>query len=180
LLPSFETPRLILRPRVMADFAACLAMDRVPGVTQYVQGPWSDPAEHERFLIDRIERDWGPGLGYWSIFARESPDALIGWILLIPDETVGPDIDIGWRLRRAAWGKAYAGEAARAVVAHAFRTVGLSRIVADIDARNVASIRVAEKIGMTFAGDGTYADGTPCKAYRMTREDFAAASRREP
>jgi len=36
---------------------------------------------------------------------------------------------------------------------------------------------VAEKIGMRFAGDGTYANGEACKAYRMTRDDFAAAYR---
>ncbi len=180
LLPRFETSRLLLRPRTMADLAACLAMDREPDVTKYIQGPWNDPAEHERFLIDRIKRDWGPGLGYWSIFAKESPDQLMGWILLIPYDSVGPDIDIGWRLRRAAWGRRYAAEAARPIVEHAFETVGLPRIVADIDPRNVASIRVAEQIGMKFAGDGTYADGEPCKAYRMTRDDFVAAYRRNP
>jgi RimJ/RimL family protein N-acetyltransferase len=162
----------------MADFAACLAMDREPEVTKYIQGPWSDPAPHERFLIDRITRDWGPGLGYWSIFARESPDRLVGWILLIPYDAVGPEIDIGWRLRRAAWGEGHAAEAARPIVEHAFRTIGLTRIVADIDPGNLASIRVAEKIGMRFAGDGTYANGGACKAYRMTRDDFAAADRR--
>lgn len=159
----------------MEDFAACLAMDREPDVTRYIQGPWEDPAAHERFLVDRIARDWGKGLGYWSIFAKESPDALIGWILLIPYDAVGPEIDIGWRLRRAAWGRGYAAEAARPIVAHAFRTIGLARIVADIDPRNAGSIRVAEKIGMTSAGDGFYANGAPCKLYRMTREDFAAA-----
>jgi RimJ/RimL family protein N-acetyltransferase len=55
----------------------------------------------------------------------------------------------------------------------------LARIVADIDPRNPASIRVAEKIGMRFAGDGTYANGGACKAYRMTSEDFDAVDRRE-
>jgi len=33
---------------------------------------------------------------------------------------------------------------------------------------------------MRLAGDGTYANGEPCKAYRMTRDDFAAAYRRDP
>jgi RimJ/RimL family protein N-acetyltransferase len=180
VLPSFETSRLLLRPRSMADFAACLAMDREAEVTKYVQGPWDDPDEHKRFLIDRIERDWGPGLGYWSIFSKQGPGAFIGWILLIPYEAVGPDIDIGWRLRRGAWGSGYAAEAARPIVKHAFDKVGLPRIVADIDPRNVGSIRVAEKIGMRFAGDGKYANGEACKAYVMTKDDFAAAYRRNP
>jgi len=178
LLPDFQTSRLLLRPRSMADFAACLAMDREPEVTRYIQGPWNDPEKHERFLIDRLEKDWGPGLGYWSIFARQSPDQLIGWVLLIPYEALGPEIDIGWRLRRAAWGRGFASEAARPIVEHAFQKLGLPRIVADIDPRNIASIRVAEKIGMQFAGDGEYANGAPCKAYVMTKDDFAAVWQR--
>lgn len=64
MLPSFETPRLFLRPRSMADFETCLAMDRDPDVTRYIRGPWNDPEEHRRFLTDRIQTAWAPGLGY--------------------------------------------------------------------------------------------------------------------
>ena len=177
MLPSFETARLLLRPRTMADYDACLAMDREPDVTRYIQGPWADPHAHERFLADRIQRAWPPGLGYWSIVARERPDEFVGWVLLIPYEAIGPEIDIGWRLRRAAWGKGYATEATLPVVAHAFETVGLPRLAADIDPRNTPSMRVAEKIGMRFVGDNAYGDGSPCKSYVLTREAFEARQR---
>lgn len=175
MLPRFETDRLLLRPRSMADFGACLAMDRDPEVTRYISGPWSDPDRHERFLKDRIERSLGPGLGYWSIFPKASPDRFIGWILLIPCGGVGPDIEIGWRLNRHAWGKGYATEAARPIVEHAFETVGVARIVADIDSRNTPSMRVAEKIGLQFVGDGQQAD-SPCRSYAMTADDFTASA----
>ena len=69
-------------------------------------------------------------------------------MLLIPHDAVGPDVEIGWRLVRHAWGKAYATEAARQLLAHAFQTVGLGRVVADVDPRNARSIRVATKLGM--------------------------------
>ncbi len=75
-------------------------------------------------------------------------------------------------MRLVAWGKGYAGKAARPVVEHAFKTVGLPRLVADIDPRNTPSMRVAEKIGMTFVGDNAYSDGHPCKSYTMTAESF--------
>ena len=156
----------------MADFEACLAMDRDPDVTRYLRGPWDDPEEHRCFLTDRIQTAWPSGLGYWSIFAKVRPDEFLGWILLIPYEGIGPEIDIGWRLRQVAWGKGYAGEAARPVVEHAFKTVGLTRLVADIDPRNTPSMRVAEKIGMTFVGDNAYSDGHPCKSYVTTAESF--------
>ena len=172
MLPSFETRRLLLKPRTMADFDACLAMDRDPDVTRYIRGPWADPDEHKRFLADRIQRQWAPGLGYWSIFAKDRPEEFLGWVLLIPYDGIGPEIDIGWRLRQATWGKGYATEATLPVVAHAFGTVGLPRLVADIDVRNSASRRVAEKIGMTIVGDGAFENGEPFKSYVLTREDF--------
>lgn len=177
-LPDFETPRLLLRPRTMEDFDACLAMDRDPEVTRYIQGPWADPDEHRRFLADRIQRTWPPGQGYWSIFAKAEPGTFLGWVLLIPYDGVGPEIDIGWRLRQAAWGKGYATEATRPVVAHAFDTLGLPRLVADIDPRNAPSMHVAAKIGMRFVGDKAYADGQPCKSYVLTREAYAERTAR--
>jgi RimJ/RimL family protein N-acetyltransferase len=161
----------------MSDFDACLAMDRDPTVTKYIPGPWDDPKGHERFLRERIQESFGPGLGYWSIFPKEHPAQFLGWILLIPYDGIGQEIEIGWRLNRLSWGKGYATEAAIPVVEHAFATVGLNRIVADIDPRNLASMRVAEKIGLKLIGDGEH-DGVPCKSYAMTIDDFAKTGSR--
>jgi RimJ/RimL family protein N-acetyltransferase len=133
----------------MADFDACLAMNRDPEVTKFIPGPWNDPNAHEAFLRQRIQATYGRGLGYWSIFPKDDPDAFLGWILLTSEDAEEPDIEIGWRLKRSAWGKGYATEAAMPVLDHAFRTLGLDRVIADINPHNAASIRVAEKIGMT-------------------------------
>ena len=171
MLPSFETERLLVRPRIMADFDACLAMDRDPAVTRFIPGPWNEPAKHESFLRGRIETSFGSGLGYWSLFPKAQPDQFAGWILLIPYDGVGPEVEIGWRLNRSAWGNGFAPEAARPIVEHAFSTVGLERIVADIDPGNLSSLRVAEKIGMKYIGDGKHGDA-PCKCYVMTKADL--------
>ncbi|MBD3849477.1 GNAT family N-acetyltransferase [Bosea sp. SSUT16] len=175
MLPSFETERLLIRPRSMADFDACLAMDRDPDVTQYIVGPWDDPVAHQAFLTDRIQRSFGDGLGYWSIFPRAEPNQFLGWILLIPYDGIGPEIEIGWRLNRLAWGKGFATEAARPFVRHAFELLKLPRIVADINPANASSIRVARKIGMRFVGDIEH-DGALLKSYLMTAEDFKSAA----
>ena len=148
MLPSFETPRLLLRPRTTADVDACIAMDRDPEVTRFVDGPWADAAKHRAFVVDRIVRAYPPGMGYWAVFPRSEPDRFLGWVLLTPLDLVGPDIEIGWRFVRAAWGQGYATEAARPVLRHALETLGVAEIVADIDPANVGSIRVAEKLGM--------------------------------
>jgi RimJ/RimL family protein N-acetyltransferase len=171
VLPTFETERLRLRPRVAADLEACLAMDRDPQVTRFVPGPWADPQAHEAFVRARIARDWGTGLGYWSIVARHDPERFLGWILLLPVEG-GTDTEIGWRLVRAAWGCGHATEAALPVAAHAFDTLKLARIVAEIHPGNVGSIRVAGKLGMRpapgLAAEAGY------RAFVATRDDFRA------
>jgi RimJ/RimL family protein N-acetyltransferase len=148
MLPIFRTERLTLRPRTMADFDNCLAMDRDPRVTRHIAGPWADEAEHRAFLHDRITRAYPPGLGYWSLFPHDAPRRFLGWMLLIPQDAVGPEVEIGWRLNHAAWGKGYAAEAAAPILQHAFRTLALDEVVAEIDAANARSARLAAKIGM--------------------------------
>ncbi|WP_447926513.1 GNAT family N-acetyltransferase [Vreelandella sp. EE27] len=151
-LPVFDTERLTIKPRTLADLPACLAMDRDPEVTKFVSGPWGDPERHETFVRERIETDFGEGLGYWSVFLREHPNQFLGWILLIPYEGVGPETEIGWRFSRSAWGKGFATEAARPVLKHACETLVLSKVVAEIDQANLGSIQVAMKIGMQDEG----------------------------
>ena len=152
-LPCFQTRRLLLRPRSLADFDACLAMDRDPQVTRFIPGPWQDPVRHAAFLRDRMTTRFGEGLGYWSIIPRDDPAEFAGWILLLPLDGSGSEVEIGWRLPRAHWGKGYATEAAAPVAAHALHGLGLPRITAQIHPGNSASMRVAEKIGMRAEGE---------------------------
>ncbi len=152
-LPVIKTPRLRLRPRRMRDLEASLALDREPGTTRWIDGPWDDPAAHEAFVKARIRGPYPAGLGYWVIARAERPQEFLGWVLLIPEDAVGPEIEIGWRVRTAARGQGYAPEAAANLLAHGFAELGLTRVVAEIHAENRASRRVAEKIGMALAQD---------------------------
>ncbi|MCA8427963.1 GNAT family N-acetyltransferase [Burkholderia seminalis] len=172
-LPVLETDRLWLRPRVLADLEACVEMDRDPEVTRHIAGPWHDSDAHRRFVTHRITRDYPPGLGYWSIFEKAAPDAFIGWVLLIPDYADGArDVEIGWRLVRAAWGRGIASEAAQALVRHAFDTVRLPRVIADIAEANGGSLNVARKLGMQRVS--VVHDGIPYIRHRLERNDLRA------
>ena len=148
-LPRFETPRLLVSPRALEDLEPCVAMDREPEVMQYIPPPWSSPDEHRGFVRDRILRAYPPGLGYWSLRLKDPPCAFAGWVLLIPYDAVGPEIEIGWRLRPAFWGRGYAAEAAVCVLHHSFAGPGPARVIADIHPENRRSQRVAEKIGLS-------------------------------
>lgn len=145
---DFVTERLRLTPRTLAHLEASYELDQQPGVLDYVQGPWHDPVLHRAFIHDRITRDYGPGLGYWSVFAHSEPERFLGWVLLIPVNAVGPQIEIGWRLRPEHWGQGYATEAARTLLHYAFAERQLVEVIADIAPANEASKRVALKIGL--------------------------------
>ena len=154
ILPTFRTARLVIRPRTIGDLEACLEMDRDPEVMKFIAPPWSDPTEHRAFVQVRMRHDYPAGMGYWAVDILQS---FVGWILLMPLDLHGPEIEIGWRLVRSAWRLGYATEAARPVLHHAWNTLRLRQVIADIDPENSASIGVARKLGFIEAGPIMYA-----------------------
>jgi RimJ/RimL family protein N-acetyltransferase len=68
--PTFETSRLLIRPRTLADTEDCVAMDCEPGVTRFVSGPWSDPPAPRAFVEQRTRGPYPEGLGYWTMCRR--------------------------------------------------------------------------------------------------------------
>src|SRR5215470_16454542 len=139
MLPSLVTERLVLRQRSEDDIPAILRMDLDPDVMRFLDGPRTDTAAHENEVRARIRKDFGPGLGYWGVFRRDRPDDFLGYISLhkMPDY---PEVELGYRFRRAAWGLGFATEAAAACLDHAFRTLGLAEVVAVVDPGNHRSL----------------------------------------
>ncbi len=77
-----------------------------------------------------------------------------------------PATELGWRVRRDRWGRGYAPEAARAALGFAFGELGLDRVVSCIHSENTASIRVAEKLGMTLERETVVPiHEVPCSVY---------------
>ncbi|PFW71772.1 GNAT family N-acetyltransferase, partial [Bacillus sp. AFS075960] len=75
-------------------------------------------------------------------------------------------------LVRRAWGRGIASEAAAAVVRHAFESVRLPRVIADIAQANTGSLNVARKLGMRRVG--VVQDGIPYVRHRLERDDLRA------
>ena len=100
-----------------------------------------------RTCLERYFQTWG--FGPYAVVERQS-QAVIGYcgLFFFPDINGQPEVEIGYRLARAAWERGYATEAAQAARDFAFDCLGLQRLIAIIDPSNTASIRVAEKIGM--------------------------------
>lgn len=168
MLPALATERLVLRARSSGDLDAMAAMDADPEVARFLGGV-PDPVAHRTDLETWIDDpDDTSGLGGWTVRPRDEPGRYLGWIALYTLAGWEPDVEIGWRFVRDAWGHGYATEAARAVMAHGFDTVGLDRIIAILDPANDRSRRVCEKLGMTAAGL-RHAYDTDCALYVKVR-----------
>ena len=157
-LPVLETARLRLRPRTLADTEDCVRLDREPGTLRWVDWPlatggWDDAAAHRALIRARTLHPYPPGMGYWVVARREHPAEFLGWVLLIPEDTTGPEVEIGWRLLRAARGRGYATEAAAALLRHGFGTLGLARVVAEMHRANGPSNALARKLGFRERDD---------------------------
>ena len=57
-------------------------------------------------------------------------------------------VEVGWRLRREAWGAGYATEGARAALRDGFGTLGLEEIVSFVHPENARSLAVTGRLGM--------------------------------
>jgi RimJ/RimL family protein N-acetyltransferase len=150
--PPLLTERLELRRFTPSDLEPLLGVFGDPEVMRYV-GAERRPLDRTEVaaLLARAEAQWQrQGFGLLAVVERAT-GRLIGEAGIQPLEQ-GPDIETGYTLARAAWGRGYATEAARAILAWAFVGLGLQRLVAVADPANAASLRVLDKLGMQRLG----------------------------
>jgi RimJ/RimL family protein N-acetyltransferase len=148
-----ETNRLILRRFTEADEDNLVELDSDPEVMRFLNGGKPTPREDVRnrilpVLFGYYERCGD--FGFWAAQER-STGQFLGWFHFRPhkNERDG-DIELGYRLRRSAWGKGYATEGSRALISKGFSELGVERVVAETMTVNAGSRRVLEKAGLTF------------------------------
>ena len=152
MMPTLDTPRLRLRTLGAADVPALFAIFRDPEAMRYWSRPaMTDVAEAEALLRDIEIRAATGTLFEWGI-ARREDDLVIGTCTLFRIEREHRRAELGYILRRDHWGRGLANEALTAIVNHAFGTLALHRLEADIDPRNAASIRSVERLGFKPEG----------------------------
>jgi ribosomal-protein-alanine N-acetyltransferase len=161
------THRVALRRFTEADADDLFSMDHDQDVLKFTAEVVLDGVESYRAIIrdsyiplySKYEN-----FGHWAAEERAS-GLFIGRFCLHPAAEAGEaaallgfdetDFEVGYRLRRSAWGKNYATEVTRALVTWAFAELGVDRIVATTSSANLASIRVMEKAGLRPA-DGPF------------------------
>lgn len=175
-MTSLRTERLTLRRWRDRDLEPWAAMNADPQVREHLGDLLT--REQSDASVARFEADFDRrGFGWWAVEVR-STGAFIGFTGLdeVDDGMPFTGVEIGWRLARAAWGQGYATEAARAVLAHGFGTLGLPEILAVTTAANFRSQAVMRRIGMTRDPADDFDDPTapegplrPSVLFRITR-----------
>lgn len=143
-----ETERLLLREMTLDDLDALLAVFSDPETMRFYPQAF-DRAMTQQWIENMRQRERRDGFALLSMVLKET-GGVVGDCGLVAQHIDGVDeVEIGWHVRRDLWGKGYATEAARACMAYGMATLGCTRFVSIIAPDNIASRRVAEKIGMT-------------------------------
>ncbi len=160
-----ETERLLLREFLDVDLDALASIFADPLAMRFsLSGPKT--RAETRAFIERCRRGYTEdGYSLWAIIHKTG--GLIGYCGCIRQEVDGRrESEIGYRLDSDYWGRGLATEAARASRDYAVQGLGLSRLISIIEPANAASIRVAEKMGMTFEKETRFHD-VPALVYAL-------------
>lgn len=148
---SIVTARLELRPFRVADIPRIHAVLYADAKARRLTGGVATLAETTRTIEAYIAWQTALGYSYQAVLERETGD-LVGEAGLKPLAGEGPEVELGYAFAPGWWGRGYATEAACAVLDHAWRALGLERVVAVTRERNLGSRRVLQKLGFVASG----------------------------
>jgi RimJ/RimL family protein N-acetyltransferase len=142
------TSRLLVREFTMNDLEPLTAMHLDPEVTRFIG--LRTPEQTHKGLREWIAAYRSLGFAKWAVVSRETGELIGRCGMTIEEYEEISEPELGWTFARAHWGFGYATEAAAAVMKHWFEVLMFRRIISLIDPQNLASARVAARIGMTF------------------------------
>ena len=148
---EIRTPRLCLKPLCMEHLASAYRYSSDPEGTRFMMFlPAASREEVAAFIRDAEAERAKPSPEYYEMAVLRDGEHIGGVSLHL--ERDGRSAEMGWILRRDCWGRGYATEAARALMAHARSAWGIRRFVAHCDAENAASAGVMRRLGMRCTG----------------------------
>jgi ribosomal-protein-alanine N-acetyltransferase len=179
-----HTERLLLTPFVADDIDLALEMWTDPDVVKYICDVMTE-AEIRQEMPNSTKRGGNGGIGLWCVADRRTGEKLgdsyllpmpidmddTDFSLVVMGQMPDADIEIGYFLKRSAWGRGYATEVCKRLLQFAFQEVSLNEVVASVDEDNVASKKVLEKSGLLDHGR-TRCYGKVSPIYRITRDEW--------
>ncbi|MEM7428564.1 MAG: GNAT family N-acetyltransferase [Pseudomonadota bacterium] len=186
----FESDRLFFRPLEETDLDLLRQQWMDPAVVEFTGGRLSSEQELIADMPVVTRRCAGGCIGNWCLVERSTREKLgtanllpmpvdlddTDWDLVSGDSIPEGDIEIGYVLKRTAWGQGYATEACDRLVRFAFEESPLQEIIASIVIGNTASQRVLEKNGFSAIGL-IQSYGEPSPGFRLTRQEWERAQR---
>jgi [ribosomal protein S5]-alanine N-acetyltransferase len=145
--PVLETERLILRRLRPDDVDAIFAVIGDPVAMKFFPHAF-EHKDAEEWIERNLRRYAEHGHGIYAVVLKTNGDVIGDCGLAIQQIGNGPELEVGYHLRRDQWGHGYATEAARACIAYAFREFGAEKVISLIRPENLPSRRVAERNGM--------------------------------
>ena len=146
-----RTERLILRAYEERDVPRLHEVLYGDEEAMKLLGGTREPAGTRASLQRSMMQQDISGFSFWPVIERES-GLLIGEAGLFPLSPDGPDVALGYAFGTAYWGRGYATEASRAVLAEAFGPLGMERVVAITREANARSRHVLAKLGFRMEG----------------------------
>jgi RimJ/RimL family protein N-acetyltransferase len=178
MVKILETKRLYLRHLERSDLDGLFALYSDPEIRRYF------PEGTLNYEETKDELEWflnghpdHPELGLWATIHKET-ERFIGRCGLLPWTIDGRfEVEVAYLLAKPYWGQGLGTEAAQAIRDTGFEKLGLSRMVCLIERENLASIKVAQKIGMTFEKEGRDEKG-PFLLYSIDRASLPGVRER--
>ncbi|MCK1795286.1 GNAT family N-acetyltransferase [Streptomyces sp. XM4193] len=143
-----RTERLQLRPFAATDETAMLEFESHPEVARYLYNEPRTPEDNARTLAERRELTALRKEGDTLLLAVDLDGTAIGYVLLTWLSEQHRQGEFGYVMNPAHHGSGYATEAAVEMLRLGFESLGLHRIIGRCDARNEASYRLMERLGM--------------------------------
>jgi len=146
------TPRLTLRPVDEPDLDDLLAVNGDPEVTRFLPYATWHSLEDGRAWLRRAQALGAAGNGRQLVIVHHDDARVIGTLLLFRFDEGSARVELGYVLGRSHWGQGLMSEAVEATCAHAFSTLGIRRIEAEVNPDNAASNALLRKVGFTREG----------------------------
>lgn len=173
----FRSRRLGFRNWTKEDLTEFAKINADPEVMEHFPKPISKEETAE--FIDRLKKHYQKnGFNYFAAEILDSGE-LIGFIGLAFQDYKSeftPAVDIGWRLKKSAWGKGYATEGAKKCLEFAFQKLNLETVISTCIEKNSKSENVMKKVGMEKIGEfkhpklKDYPDYEKCFCYGITKK----------
>jgi RimJ/RimL family protein N-acetyltransferase len=165
LPPSLVTERFTLKLRSPSDLADLLDLDDDPDVIRYV-GPIKERQQREAYWRDCFSK---PEQSPVMVIRSNNTQEFMGWAFLRPYHDDSGDWELGYRLKKAAWGQGIGTEACRALMDWAKTQSNIDTIVAVYEYENTASLNIMLKLGMTPMGERHYPEEGPLPYCALVR-----------